>query len=227
MYRCEGSRQDSMQKELADELFVVIASHLPTTRSLIQFSTVCKRSYSAVKNEWLSQFKKAKDAIEVLTIQPSSKWVELKRDESSIKVMHPGECCVMQISFNAQSNAVGFAFFKTCSPFQTVMFTAHLGKDKVKISDMRPNSGGNVTRGRDLLCFIQEKALMLPAGMTLATLCIAETMPDEDKREKFSNMMRGETNWIEKPASSSNPNKRIIKRNLTPPVPSGPMFASR
>ena len=208
--------------EWSDELFFVIASHLPTTRALIQFSTACKRSNAAVKTEWLAQFKKAKDAIEVLTIQPSSKWIEIAHDSISINVAHFEECSTICLMHNSKNNSVVFSFSKTYSPSTMVMFCANYAKDEVHISDMRESFGGPTMRTRDLLQFIQEKVLRLPAGMTLATLQLAETAPDEDERKRFIDEIHGRP-FKAKP--SSNTSKPFRKRDTTAPPQLGPIFA--
>ena len=206
--------------EWSDELFFVIVSHLPTNKSLIQFSTACKRSHAAVKNEWLTQFRKVKGAMEVLTIQPSSKWIEFTSDSTSIKIIHPEECCAIQLHF--ENNKITFAFSKMFKSPAMIMFSADLGKDEVYIMDLRKSYEGCTPRDRDMLKFIQEKALCMPVGMTLATLRLTKTVPDEEERREFMCMMRNEP-FKAKP--SSNTSKPFRKRDTTAPPQLGPIFA--
>ena len=216
---------EKMQCEWSDELFDVIVSHLPTVQSLIQFSTICKRSHAAVKNEWFAQFKRAKDAIVTLTIQPSSNWVEFARDSLSVKIIHPVECCVLDVKYSPTDNKVFFSFARTSSPPLMIMFTAEMGKDEVYISDLRVPCGGPVVRGLDFLRFIEEKALGLPTGMTLATLRLTEKKPDEADQRLFLGMVHGKPVFT-KNVRSSDTSTRFLKRSVVPPVPIGPVFAT-
>ena len=125
---------------------------------------------------------------------------------------------------NPKNNSVVFSFSKTCNPSTIVMFCANYAKEDVNISDMRESFGGPTMRTRDLLQFIQEKVLRLPAGMTLATLQLAETAPDEDERTRFIDAIHGRPFKI-KP--SSNASKPFRKRNTTAPPKTGPIFAHR